>query len=113
MPQRRAIKPQQHELDAFAERYDTYATIYGDPIEFVFRVMANKVPGDFLVETGDRVRAAEILMSHRFPKVKAQEIANPNAPPINFSINVSAAPLDSRPVTLEINSTPPAQLADK
>lgn len=106
MPQRKPVKAQQHELDAFAERYDLYADMFGDPIEFMFRVMANKLPDDVVVDVSDRRNAAEVLMSHRFPKVKAQEISNPNAPPINFSINITPTPALPTAKVIEIKSTP-------
>jgi hypothetical protein len=38
MPPRRLTKKvgQKHEMEAFAEKYDTLALIYGDPVEVVF-----------------------------------------------------------------------------
>lgn len=116
MPQRKQIKAREHDLDAFAERYETYSVIYGDPIEFMFCVMANKLPGVEDVEPSVRKAAADTLMSHRFPKIKAQEIINPNAPPINFTISMTQSTdpisINGRPQqkVLEIKSTrlPPA-----
>lgn len=111
MPIRKAIKAREQDLDAFAERYETYAVMFGCPIEFMFRVMANKLPGVDSIEPFVRKAAADTLMSHRFPKIKAQEISNPNAPPINFSIQMVQATPDGilgKKTILAIKSTPPA-----
>lgn len=95
MPSRK-VKAQAHELDAFAEKYELNAVLYGDPIEFLFQVMADQVQGadgkPVSAEIGERTRAAETLMSHRFPKVKAQEVADPSRPMVQFSINMSPPP---------------------
>lgn len=115
MPSRK-VKAQAHELDAFAEKYELNAALYGDPIEFLFTVMANQLKTKdgkpLAADTHERVRAAETLMSHRFPKVKAQEVADPSRPMVQFSINMTPPPqieVGKAPTkVIEIKSTEPS-----
>lgn len=72
---------QQLELDEFAERYETLKDIYRDPVETVFNVMT-----DPEVSQEVKLRAAEILMSYRFPKLKALEGAPPQGPQLQMHI---------------------------
>jgi hypothetical protein len=96
-------KPEQHELDEFAERYETFALIYGDPLEAVFEIMAKAEQDD-----DTRLQAAKLLMEHRFPKLKALEGTGAAPPQVIFHIN--AAPAAPRQV---IDITPaPAQLPE-
>lgn len=92
MPPRRKepTESQKHELEAFAEKYDVQADIYGDPVVVVFRIMARAaaradIDGDELA-----LRAADTLMGYRYPKVKAAEIANTVAPVLNFNVSMEA-----------------------
>lgn len=82
---------QKHEQEAFAEKYDILALLYGDPVEVVFAVMARAVKAED--DEGARI-AADTLMGYRFPKIKAQELAgNPdNAPVTNIVVNLMPAP---------------------
>lgn len=84
---------QKHELEAFAERYDTLADIYGDPVEVVFKIMA---------DTDDRelkLQAANTLMGYRYPRVKAAEGTTQTAPSLVFNVQMPAAPLPERDVS--------------
>lgn len=74
MPLRKPAKATSRgELEQFSELYEVYAVLYGDPVEFMFRKM---------VENGENsVFAAKILMEHRYPKVKAAEVAEDNKQP--------------------------------
>lgn len=87
MPPRKPNKkvPQKHELEAFAEQYDIYKDIYGDPIEMAFRIMAGSD------DENVQLTAANMLMSYRYPKVKASEVVDNNkSPQMTFTINVAA-----------------------
>jgi hypothetical protein len=100
-----AKKPDsRHELEEFAEKYETLAAIYQDPVMVVFDVMANSADED------TRVRCAEILMAYRFPKLKTLENAPPNAPTMTFNIQMSAPPAPVLPPP-EIDITPAAESA--
>jgi hypothetical protein len=82
--------PQKHELEAFAEQYDIYKAIYGDPIEYVFQVMSNTD------DESTQITAANMLMSYRYPRIKAAEVpsgAN-SATPLQLNINVMAPPAE-------------------
>jgi len=80
-----ARKSEQHELDAFAEKYETYAMTYGDPIEVVFSIMANHDSPDEL-----KLQAATSLMGFRYPKLKALENKNPQqGQPLTFNITLT------------------------
>ena len=107
MPRKpRAIKPQKLELEEFAEKYETHTLVYGDPTEVVFDIMASKE--DVSVET--RLRAAEILMSYRYPRLKALENAPKDAQTINIQIVSAVQPtpqveLDVSPRELQLLAT--------
>jgi hypothetical protein len=90
-----------HELDEFAEKYETLCAIYQDPMTVVFEVMAN-TQDDVSPET--RLRAAEILMSYRFPKLKALENAPSNAPTMVFNVQM---PQMQPPVAIDITPSLP------
>jgi hypothetical protein len=95
-------KPEQHELDEFAERYETFALVYGDPVEAVFEIMAKAEQDDDV-----RLQAAKLLLEHRYPKLKALEGAGAPPMPVQFNINVIRA---EKP-RVELDITPvPAQL---
>jgi hypothetical protein len=88
MPPRRQAprRAQPHELEAFAEKYETLALIYGDPVETVFNIMAKQAAagGDDEIT----LRAAEMLISYRFPRIKAAEDSGKNSgPALNFYID--------------------------
>lgn len=87
---------QKHEMEAFAEKYDTYADIFGDPIAVVFQVMADATDYD------TKLTAANMLMSYRFPRVKAAEGNQNKAPTMNFNVVMAPPPnqeLPALPVT--------------
>jgi hypothetical protein len=115
MPPRRLGKtaPQKHELEAFAEKYDTLACIYGDPVEAVFGIMAKNLkphldPATGLFDFGDdeiALRAAEMLMNYRYPRVKSSEGAAPKAQVLNFNVRMDAPATPELPV-----NAPPARL---
>lgn len=91
-------KAEQAEMDEFAERYETLASIYKDPIEVVFEVMSGS---DTPPET--KLQAAGLLMSFRFPKLKALEVKNDNnTKPVQFTINLTT-PAPAQP---ELDVTP-------
>jgi hypothetical protein len=104
-PPRRAAKttPQKHELEAFAEKYDTLTLLYGDPVEMVFRIMSGS--GDEEVQ----LRAAEMLMSYRYPRVKSVEGTGKTAPILNFNVTMPKPELATAPTAarvLEITGVP-------
>jgi hypothetical protein len=86
---------QKHELEAFAEKYDTLALIHGDPVEVVFAVMQATEDDD------TKLRAADMLMSYRYPRVKAMEGAQNKAPVLNFNVTMPSIP---PPQEVEIQS---------
>jgi hypothetical protein len=101
MPPRRltAKTGQKHEMEAFAEKYDTYASIYGDPVQVVFRIMSDTEDEDV------KLRAAEMLMSYRYPRVKSAEGNAPKAQVLNFNVRMDApapaeVPVNAAPVRL-------------
>lgn len=73
---------QKHEMEAFAEKYDTLADIYGDPVEVVFSIMADSSDEEVVL------RAAEMLMSYRYPRVKSAEGNQAHAPILNFNVQM-------------------------
>lgn len=73
---------QKHEMEAFAEKYDTMADIYGDPVETVFKIMADSPDEEVTL------RAAEMLMSYRYPRVKSAEGNQAHAPVLNFNVQM-------------------------
>lgn len=76
------------DLDAFAEKFDTLVSIFRDPVEFLFEVMAD--PNN---DTDLRVRTAEILVAYRYPKLKALENKAPQTGPMmQFNITMTAPP---------------------
>lgn len=96
-----ARKAEQHELDEFAEKYETYTTVYGDPMEAVFQILANTADDNL------KLQAAGMLMSFRFPKLKALETKGQQpGTPIQFNITLTAPKqeLDITPPTLELVS---------
>jgi hypothetical protein len=84
MPPRRqtAKTGQKHEMEAFAEKYDTLAMIYGDPVETIFHIMLKSQDEEV------KLRAAEMLMSYRYPRVKAAEGNVAKAPVLNFNVTM-------------------------
>src|SRR3954471_5115761 len=92
-----ARKAEQAELDEFAEKYEIFSSIYGDPVEALFDIMSNAdAPLDL------RARCAVDLMSFRFPKLKALENKTPDTgKPVQFTINLVSAPKQ------ELDVTPP------
>lgn len=94
MPPRRKgpSEPQAHELEAFAEKYDICSDIYGDPVEVVFRIMANTTDEEV------KLRAADMLLSYRYPRVKAAEGAKPGAQTLNFNVTMPPREVDVTPV---------------
>lgn len=78
---------QKHEMEAFAEKYDTFADIYGDPVEVVFSIMADSTDAEV------KLRAAEMLMSYRYPRVKSAEGNPAQAPILNFNVQMPRAEL--------------------
>lgn len=100
MPPRRltAKTGQKHEMEAFAEKYDTLALLYGDPVEVAFAVM------HAAHSENDRemaLQAANTLMGYRYPRVKAAEGAVDKAAVMNFNVIM---PGEKRP---EVDVTPP------
>lgn len=84
-----------HELDAFAEKYDTHLMLYGDPVEKIFSIMSSSPDED------TQLRAAEILVSYRYPRLKALEGAGGPGTVVNIQINSNAkmpAALPPKPV---------------
>jgi hypothetical protein len=100
MPPRRQTPKaaQKHELEAFAEKYDTLALLYGDPVETVFAIMS----GAFHANDHDTaLQAAGVLMRYRFPQVKASEGGQDKTPVMNFNVLMSPPPekaLNAEPV---------------
>src|SRR5713226_8821713 len=84
MPPRRltAKAGQKHEMEAFAEKYDILALIHGDPVEVVFGIMALSPDEEV------KLRAAEMLMSYRYPRVKSAEGGAAKAPVLNFNVTM-------------------------
>jgi hypothetical protein len=77
-----ARKAQNFELDEFAEKYENFAMIYGDPLEVVFKAMSEAQDPD------EQLEAAKVLLSYRFPRIKAQETVDRSAPPVQFNITL-------------------------
>jgi hypothetical protein len=76
-------KAEKHEIDAFVEKYETYADVYGDPVEMAFRIMADSTDEEV------QLRAADMLMSYRYPRIKAiQGVQGQNGPQFAFNINI-------------------------
>ena len=97
---------QKHELEAFAEKYDTLSVMYGDPVEIVFRIMERnfnatiirKEDGTVEVIAPDdelTLRAANMLMEYRYPRVKAAEKILSQTTPMQFNVIMQAAPAQS------------------
>jgi hypothetical protein len=105
MPPRRlgAKTSQKHELEAFAEKYDTLALLYGDPVETVFAIMDRNVNGPF-PDDEVALRAAEMLMNYRYPRVKASEGQGVKAPVLNFNVTMP------QPPELPVNAPPSRQV---
>jgi hypothetical protein len=84
MPPRKLNKTnaQKHELEAFAEKYDILAMVHGDPVETIFQIMAASEQEEV------RLRAADMLMSYRYPRMKAAEGTPQNAPVLNFNVTM-------------------------
>ncbi len=101
--------------DTFDARFDNLVRIYSDPIEVLFKIMSGTIEmgPDFINEEGqpvfmpvqvtDRKSAAAELMSYRYPKRKALEIAD-NDGSEGFSF-VMLAPGQQQPQ----KSLPPAK----
>jgi hypothetical protein len=97
----KAKKPEQVELDAFTEKYELLSIAYGDPVEFLFAVMAD---ADASLDL--RTSCARDLMSFRFPKLKALEIKDNNkGEQITLTINLTTP--GEQPKKAEIDVTPP------
>lgn len=116
MPPRRlgAKTSQKHELEAFAEKYDTLALVYGDPVEVVFSIMAANVRV-VLDERGNPVRvgddevalrAAEMLMNYRYPRVKASEGQGTKPPVLNFNVTMPHPELPVNPLPQRLMQPP-------
>jgi hypothetical protein len=99
---------EQREIEAFAERYDTLAGIFRDPVEFMFDLMSNPTMPPEL-----RLSAAKTLTEFRYPKLKAIENKAPQQGPVmQFNINLTqAAPKLEDKSEIVIN--PPLQLVKK
>lgn len=98
----RKSDPQKHELEAFAEKYDTYALIYGDPVEVMFSIMDASMQGkDFEVA----LRAADMLNSYRFPRVKPQDKPVETGKVLNLTIIQGGVP-QAKMLRAEIDVTP-------
>jgi hypothetical protein len=92
-------KPEQVQMDEFAEKYEILSAIYGDPVEVLFEIMTHE---DASLDL--RKSAAVDLMSFRFPKLKALETKVPDTgAPMVFNINLNA-PATKQP---ELDVTPP------
>jgi hypothetical protein len=95
-----AKKPDsRHELEEFAEKYETLSAIYEDPVQVVFDVMATTMDED------TRLRAAEMLMSYRYPKLKSLENAPGNAPTMQFQVILqqpATLPAPEQAVTIDV-----------
>jgi hypothetical protein len=96
-----ARKAEQAELDEFAEKYEIFSSIYGDPVEALFDIMSSTdAPLDL------RARCAVDLMSFRFPKLKALENKTPDTgKPVQFTINLVTP--DNKPRELDVTPSPP------
>jgi hypothetical protein len=101
MPPRRqpAKAAQKHEMEAFAEKYDTLALIHGDPVDIVFAIMARNAAvvmsedgRTIAIDDEVALRAADMLMSYRYPRVKAADGNQSRAPVLNFNVSMPAAP---------------------
>lgn len=102
-----AKKPDsRHELDEFAEKYETLCAIYEDPVKVVFHVMSTTEDED------TKLRAAETLMSYRFPKLKSLENVPSNAPTMQFNIVMQQQQLPAPAPAVTVDVTP-AQLPEK
>lgn len=100
VPRRQNKKdPQKHELEAFAEKYDTLVAIYGDPVEMVFQVMSDTE------DEATKLAAANMLMSYRYPRVKAAETNQKSAPVLNFNVTMPTPALPE-PTTVLVRVPP-------
>lgn len=99
MPPRKLQKTnaQKHELEAFAEKYDILALTHGDPVEVVFAIMQASESEEV------RLRAADMLMSYRYPRIKAAEGAPQQAPVLNFNVTM---PQPSSEKVIEMRPAP-------
>lgn len=108
LPQKpKAKSPARHEIDAFVEKYELYADLYGDPVEVAFQVMAHHTSD---AEDADRevaLRAADMLMSYRYPRIKAiQGQQGQNGPQFTFNIDLSGRPAPQMAPTIDLNAAP-------
>lgn len=102
-------KPAAHEIDAFNEKYDLYALLYGDPVEVAFSIMARNAPESSAEDKDEEValRAADMLMSYRYPRIKAiQGSGGSNGPQFAFHIDLSGKPAQLPPI--DVTPTLPA-----
>lgn len=118
MPPRKltAKTGQKHEMEAFAEKYDTLALMYGDPVETVFAIMARNV-ADRITEDGKIIagdddvalRAADMLMSYRYARVKAAEVQQAKPTALQFNVIMPGAnkpTIDVSPVRQMVTVVP-------
>lgn len=84
-PRKKPPKPDARAADAFAETYDAFLMMYGNPVEYLFRTMA-----DPEAEDSERRLAAAELMSYRFPKLKTLENIGGNTQPVLINISLAS-----------------------
>lgn len=99
----RKTEAQKHELEAFAEKYDTLAMIYGDPVEVMFIIMSESLAGDKELA----LRAADMLNAYRFPRVKPQDKPVDTGKVLNLTI-INGIP-EGKMVTAAIDITPQSE----
>lgn len=83
-----------HEIEAFLEKYESYAMVYGDPVQKMFELMATAEDQD------TQKSAAEILMSYRYPRIKAVDDQGKKGQTFQFVI--APAPLRGQTVEAEV-----------
>lgn len=84
-PRKKPPKPDARAADAFAETYDAFLMMYGNPVEYLFRTMAN--PEE---DPSERRLAAAELMSYRFPKLKTLENIGDMTQPVLINIRLDS-----------------------
>ena len=118
------------ELEEFSEIYAGFVDIFGDPVEVMFRMMALPAAESLLshgewmalkpaeltpevwaakrpivgISVEGRMKAAETLMSYKFPRLKALEAAP--GPALAVNIHLDGVPLGERPqITIDAEPT--------
>lgn len=86
LPAQPSVLPTRAERDAFAEKYETLAIMYGDPVEVLFEIMADEDE-----DTRERRGAAESLMAYRYPKLKVVEGEKDKTPMVQFNVTLHDA----------------------